>query len=153
MSLNRSHNRYISIRWWQGGSRVETLCPLSLISLLARHLHTGLSKQTDQNIATRTARCAVACNGHHNTCAPQGRLSTLNSTIHFGTGGDRVEPCIFFCNLPLWLFLRSRQSLSYLRISQNFTEPDGSLSCSQEPSTSSYPEPDQSSPYHPILFL
>jgi hypothetical protein len=32
-------------------------------------------------------------------------------------------------------------------------EPEGSLSCSQEPSTGPYPEPDQSSPYHPILFL
>jgi hypothetical protein len=31
-------------------------------------------------------------------------------------------------------------------------EPDDSLSCSQEPSTGPYPEPDQSSPYHPILF-
>jgi hypothetical protein len=32
-------------------------------------------------------------------------------------------------------------------------EPEGSLSCSQEPSTGPYPEPDQSSPYHPILYL
>jgi hypothetical protein len=32
-------------------------------------------------------------------------------------------------------------------------EPKGSLLCSQEASTSLYPEPDQSSPYHPILFL
>jgi hypothetical protein len=30
-------------------------------------------------------------------------------------------------------------------------EPEGSLPCSQEPSTSLYPAPDQSSPYHPIL--
>jgi hypothetical protein len=30
-------------------------------------------------------------------------------------------------------------------------EPEGSSSCSQEPSTSPYPEPHQSSPYHPIL--
>jgi hypothetical protein len=31
--------------------------------------------------------------------------------------------------------------------------PQDSLPCSQEPSTGPYPEPDQSSPYHPILSL
>jgi hypothetical protein len=30
-------------------------------------------------------------------------------------------------------------------------ESEGSLLCSQEPSTGHYPEPDQSSPYHSIL--
>jgi hypothetical protein len=32
-------------------------------------------------------------------------------------------------------------------------EPEGSLRCSQESSTGPYPEPDQSSAYHPILAL
>jgi hypothetical protein len=32
-------------------------------------------------------------------------------------------------------------------------EPDSLLLCSQEPSTGPYPEPDQSSIYHHILFL
>jgi hypothetical protein len=32
-------------------------------------------------------------------------------------------------------------------------EPEGSLSCTQEPFTDPYPEPDQSSPYHPNLSL
>jgi hypothetical protein len=36
---------------------------------------------------------------------------------------------------------------------QHFVEPEDSLSSSQEPSTSPYPESDQSSPHHPILYL
>jgi hypothetical protein len=44
---------------------------------------------------------------------------------------------------------RSCQSLSYSSISQ----PEGLSPCSQEPSTGPHPEPDQSSPYHPILSL
>jgi hypothetical protein len=32
-------------------------------------------------------------------------------------------------------------------------EAKGLLPCSQEPSASPYPEPDQSSPYHSILFI
>jgi hypothetical protein len=32
-------------------------------------------------------------------------------------------------------------------------EPEGSLACSQEPSTGPYPEPEQSNPYNPILSL
>jgi hypothetical protein len=32
-------------------------------------------------------------------------------------------------------------------------EYEGSLKCSQEPSTSPYPKQDESSAYHPILYL
>jgi hypothetical protein len=35
--------------------------------------------------------------------------------------------------------------------SQQFSEPEDSLPCSHEPSTGTYPQPDESSPYHPIL--
>jgi hypothetical protein len=50
-------------------------------------------------------------------------------------------------------FLRSCQLCSYSRTSQHFMEPEGSLPCSQEPSTDPYPKPDQSSPYHSIPSL
>jgi hypothetical protein len=39
----------------------------------------------------------------------------------------------------------------YSRSPQHFTEPEGSLPCSQQPSTGPYPEPYQSSPYRTIL--
>jgi hypothetical protein len=47
-------------------------------------------------------------------------------------------------------FLRSCQLCSHSKTSQHFVEPEGSSPCSQEPSTGPYPEPDRSSPYHPI---
>jgi hypothetical protein len=47
-------------------------------------------------------------------------------------------------------FLRSRHLCSYSRTSQHFMEPEGLLSCSQEPSIGPYPEPDQSNSCHPI---
>jgi hypothetical protein len=38
-------------------------------------------------------------------------------------------------------------------ISKNFMESNGPVLRSEEPSRGSYPEPDKSNPYHPILFL
>jgi hypothetical protein len=48
-------------------------------------------------------------------------------------------------------FLRSCPLCSHSRNSQHFMEPEGSLPCSQEPSTGLFPEPDQSNPHHPPL--
>jgi hypothetical protein len=50
-------------------------------------------------------------------------------------------------------FLRSCQLCSYSRTSQYFMEPEGSLPCSQKPSTGPYSGPDESSPYHRNLSL
>jgi hypothetical protein len=47
-------------------------------------------------------------------------------------------------------FLRSRQLCSHSRTSQHFMEPEGSLPCSQAPSTGLYPNTDQPAPHHPI---
>jgi hypothetical protein len=50
-------------------------------------------------------------------------------------------------------FLRNCKLCSHSRNSQHFIELEGSLPCSQEPSTGPYPEPDRSNPHHPILSL
>jgi hypothetical protein len=50
-------------------------------------------------------------------------------------------------------FLRSCKLCSHSGTSQHFMQPEDSTSCSQEPSTGPYPDPDRSSPYHPILSL
>jgi hypothetical protein len=58
----------------------------------------------------------------------------------------------FFCReMQLEYLLRSCKSLTYWKLSQYFMEPEGSLPCSQQSATGSYPEPDQSSPYYLIL--
>jgi hypothetical protein len=49
--------------------------------------------------------------------------------------------------------LRSRQLCTHSRTSQHFMKHEGSIPCSQEPSSGTYPEPDPSSPHHPILSL
>jgi hypothetical protein len=54
---------------------------------------------------------------------------------------------ILYFMLTSW-FLSPVEAIS-LAATQEY--PEGSLPCSQEPSTGSCPEPDQSSPYHPCL--
>jgi hypothetical protein len=49
--------------------------------------------------------------------------------------------------------LLSRSQMLLLKNFQYFMEPNGSILCSQEPATGPYLEPDESSPYHSILFL
>jgi hypothetical protein len=46
---------------------------------------------------------------------------------------------------------RGHKLCSHSVVSQHFMEPEGSLPCSQELSTCTYPLPDQSSPQHSIL--
>jgi hypothetical protein len=62
---------------------------------------------------------------------------------------------LFWCSLTHGAepFSRSCQLCSYSRTSQHFMEPEGSIPCSQQPSTGPYPQPDQSNPYHSILSL
>jgi hypothetical protein len=63
-----------------------------------------------------------------------------------------LQLCTYLLTYRAEPFLGSCQLCSYSRTSQHFMVPEGSLPCSQEHSTSPYPEPDRSSPYHPIPF-
>jgi hypothetical protein len=67
--------------------------------------------------------------------------------FHFTFLRDLLRKYIFLSMSSL----RCCQLYIYSRISRHFMETKDSLRHSQEPSTGSYPEPDQSSPYHPIL--
>jgi hypothetical protein len=70
---------------------------------------------------------------------------------------DSQMLCIIVKRINLSIYLdgtehysRDPQLLDHSIVSQDFMEPEGSIPNSQELSTCPYPEPDQSSPQHPI---
>jgi hypothetical protein len=77
-------------------------------------------------------------------------LTTYPSTEQISMAWSQPSLLILQITLRAEPFFRSRQLSSYSRTSQHFMEPEGTLLCSQEPSTDPYPEPDQSNPSHPI---
>jgi hypothetical protein len=81
--------------------------------------------------------------------------STLESSLNYwnNLGFSGVYLHVYLLTYGAKPFLRSCHLCSHSRTSQQFIEPENSLLSSREPSTFPYPEPDWSSPYHPILFL
>jgi hypothetical protein len=89
--------------------------------------------------------------------------SAMKSESYQRSVGNLFFPEVLLFNfLPLrttnWLhgdesFSRGNQMYNYSRNAQHFVEPKVSLPYSQELSTGPYPEPYQSSLYHPILNL
>jgi hypothetical protein len=80
----------------------------------------------------------------------QGKYSRLKILVAY-VQWKRITDLTYLTTHGAEPFLRSRQ---LCRLStQHFMEPKDSMPCSQEPSSSPYPEPYQSSPHHPILSL
>jgi hypothetical protein len=89
-------------------------------------------------------------NGFHSTCHVQVRVRIHYPKVQNLHKGSFLRVCKNSLTYGAEPYLRSRQLCSHSRTSQHLLEPDGSLPCSQEPSTGLYPEPDKYSPYHPI---
>jgi hypothetical protein len=77
--------------------------------------------------------------------------SELNGVCYIFVFGCR--PVVKHLTNPMELVLREKPPLAQLliRISQYFTESEGSLLCSYKHSTGSCPEPDESMSCHPTL--
>jgi hypothetical protein len=117
---------------WRSSLRLHNPRPQIRESLPERndchHCYVGLSNVTAVWIIMHDLTLRPATRG-------QLRISFLR--IHLTNELHWAEP-----------FLRSRQLHSHSRISQHFMETEGSLPCSQEPSTGPYPAAEQSSPVH-----
>jgi hypothetical protein len=79
-------------------------------------------------------------------------------TVYFGTQMKRriqVTSLIMMCYQERKILYKNTARMLTITnfMELHFMEPDGSLPYSQGPSTGPYPEPDQSSPYHPILSI
>jgi hypothetical protein len=96
------------------------------------------------------------------TCLPTRCLETTGGYIDRPTltllwyDTDRTQnvlpsSCLATLTYGAEPFLKSCQLCSHSKTSQHFMEPEISLLCSQELSTGTYPEPDRSNPYYPIL--
>jgi hypothetical protein len=138
---------------WSMQASVPMLC----VHQLAHHLWAVRSlfiRQNDLHVIGRLLQQARKCfTSHFIVHLLILFITTLSPSTMSANGHSRLHT-----SLPVYLltygaepFLRSCQLCSHWRTSQHFMEPEGSLTCTQEPSTGPYPEPDQSSPYHPIL--
>jgi hypothetical protein len=78
-------------------------------------------------------------------------FSIYPSTIHLFSPDNFIDSLTHWWSWALLEKLPIAQPLK--KLSQHFMEPEGSLRCSQEPSTGPYSEPDQSNSYHPNLSL
>jgi hypothetical protein len=125
---------------WHGPLRKQSYSTLACIRL-HRNIFTQLfhSNGCTHNIQYRVNLSVVACGRYLAAVVSLSPQFVLWASTPLTYG---AEP-----------FLRSHQLCSHSRTSQYFMEPEGSLPCSKEPSTGPYPEPDRSSPYHPILSM
>jgi hypothetical protein len=95
-------------------------------------------------VTVEGARCRMLCplpNVHpelHVACLLNVSYCFKASVGLGGLASDPLSEEVDGSNQYAEAFLRSRHLSSYSRISQQFMEPEGSLPCTQEPSTGPY---------------